>query len=309
MPRHLVHRAAIAEVFVTDSRVIGEHAYQVAAQLPRGHAIGEDAYRYDFLLLVETVRQAGVLIAHSYLDVSVQTPFVFRALKLQIRDLGRLVIGSSPGKAVIHTTVEPVHTPAGRLRGLAFKGGVEIDGWPALDGEGHLLFVTASSYAALRRRGREQKLSTQLPVSLSFTPALPATVGRENARNVVITEPTLSGERRLQSTLIVDRGHPYLFDHPLDHVPGNLSVEACRQAAVAAVSRVYGLAAKSLTVIGAAIEFGEFAEIDLITRVTATVGELGHHEPTGSACIPVTVELTQAGAAVASAQMQVAACG
>jgi hypothetical protein len=307
VPRQLVHRAAIAEVFVTDSVATGANGYQVAAQLPRGHSIGEHPELYDFLILVETVRQAGVLVAHSHLDVSMETRFIFRGLRLRVADLQQIRIGASPGKAIIHTTADPERTASGRLRGLAFRGGVEIDGQPAVEGEGRLLFVTKSSYEALRRRGRVQKLARQRVASLSFRPARPELVGRRNARNVVITEPSAMGGGQIRASLVVDRSHPYLFDHPLDHVPGNLSMEACRQAAIAAISREYGLAADSLVVVGADIEFGEFAEVDLITRVTAEVGELDHHERTGSPFAPVTVELSQAGATVATAQMQVAA--
>ncbi|WP_246890403.1 AfsA-related hotdog domain-containing protein [Streptomyces scabiei] len=67
VPRTLVHRASIAEVFVTDSAQTGEDTYAVAAQLPRGHLIGEHSPAYDFTLLVEVVRQAGVLVAHRHM--------------------------------------------------------------------------------------------------------------------------------------------------------------------------------------------------------------------------------------------------
>ncbi|MFI5846102.1 ScbA/BarX family gamma-butyrolactone biosynthesis protein [Catenuloplanes sp. NPDC051500] len=305
--RHLVHRASIAEVFVTDSVALDDENYLVAAQLPRGHAIGENGTLYDFQILVEAVRQAGVLIAHEHLGIDLETPFIFRGLDLEVLDLARLQIGASPGVAVIRTSVQVERTGAGRLRGLSFRGGVDLDGEPAVEGSGRLLFVTKGSYQALRKRGRESKLALNRPTMLPLNPAAPASVGRHNPRNVVITEPVPLGDRRIGASLVIDRRHPYLFDHPLDHVPGNLSLEACRQAALAAVGREYGLAVQSLTITGFAVEFGEFAETDLLTRLTAQVGELSYDDRRGVVAAPVVVELTQAGTALATAKVQVAA--
>jgi hypothetical protein len=306
VPRYLVHRASIAEVFVTDSAEIGDNAYQVAALLPRGHYVGENAGLYDYLILVEVVRQAGVLVAHTRLDVPLQTAFIFRELCLQINDLRPLYVGASPGEVVITMTVSPQRTGAGRLRGLSFEGGVAVDGRLALHGSGKLLFVSRDSFKGLRRRGRENKLARQRPAALRFTPARPEAVGRRDVRNVVVTEAVALGGQRYAMSLVIDVNHPYMFDHPLDHVPGNLSLEAARQAAIASVARQYGLAAESLTVLGAEVEFGEFAEIDLITRVTAEVGDLGSHQETGMVITPVSVTLTQADVAVATAKVQVA---
>lgn len=305
VPRYLVHRASSAEVFVTDSAATGEHAYQVAAQLPRGHYMGENTGLYDFLILVEVVRQAGVLVAHRYLDVSLDTSFVFRALRVTVGDLRNMFVGSSPGKAVVVMTVAPERADDGRVSGLAFGGGMEIDGRPTLDGNGKVLFVTRSSYRALRSRGRESRIARERPAVLSFVPARPDAVGRRHAGNIVITEPAVLGERQVGASLVVDVNHPCPFEHPLDHVPGNLSLEACRQIAIAAVGREYGLVPAGLTVVGMSVEFEEFAELDLITRVSAEVGDLTVDERIDAAAAPVEVTLTQAGALIAAAKVRV----
>ena len=74
VPRAMVHRASIAEVFVTDSVAaatngIGrsEASFEVAAQLPRGHVIGERSAAYDFLLIVEVMRGEGLAFGSSAL--------------------------------------------------------------------------------------------------------------------------------------------------------------------------------------------------------------------------------------------------
>jgi hypothetical protein len=68
---------------------------------------------------------------------------------------------------------------------------------------------------------------TALPVP----PGVPAAdVGRALAADVVLAEPApgRTDRRRLR----VDTAHPVFFDHPLDHVPGMLLLEAARQAAL-----------------------------------------------------------------------------
>ncbi len=68
-------------------------------------------------------------------------------------------------------------------------------------------------------------------------------VGRHDPRDVVLGTP---GEERPSGAdglnadwaygswqLRIDRGHPVLFDHPVDHVPGMALLEAARQAAQA----------------------------------------------------------------------------
>jgi hypothetical protein len=304
--RHLVHRASVAEVFVTDSAAVGADTFDVAAQLPRGHSIGEHAPLYDFMLLLEVVRQAGVLVSHRHLEVAPGTQFIFRSLRLHLDDLAAVRIGSSPAKAVVRVSVEPERSRSGRMKGLRFLGGVQIDGQSALQGEGTLLFLTDADYQALRAGMREAKLSTSRPVTARLAAAAPAAVGRRDPRNVVITPPLPQGDGRFGASLVVDVSHPHLFDHPLDHVPGNLELEACRQISLAAVAQRYGLAADGLTVVGVTADFTDFAELDLITRVTGDVGDLYYDDRLGTSVAPVTVELTQAGGVVATGKIEVA---
>lgn len=62
---------------------------------------------------------------------------------------------------------------------------------------------------------------------------------RSNASNIVLSDPrAVSGT--LLATLHVDEGHPYFFDHPLDHVPGILLLEGVLQLADLAME-YYGI--------------------------------------------------------------------
>jgi hypothetical protein len=54
----------------------------------------------------------------------------------------------------------------------------------------------------------------------------------------------------------VDTRHPVLFDHPVDHVPGMLLMEAARQATAATLER------SSFVPLGMASEFKRYVELD-----------------------------------------------
>jgi hypothetical protein len=67
VPRELVHRRAISEVFMTDIHRISEGRYLAAAQWPRLHPFfhaGGGAY--DTALIAESLRQATILLAHAW---------------------------------------------------------------------------------------------------------------------------------------------------------------------------------------------------------------------------------------------------
>ncbi|GGZ54305.1 adhesin [Streptomyces bluensis] len=290
VPRALVHRASIAEVFVTDSAETGEDTFAVAAQLPRGHLIGENSPLYDFSLMVEVVRQAGVLVAHRHLGVHLDSAFIFRDLTLRTTAFEPLRIGSRPANARITVGVRTRRNKAGRLQGFSFLGDIEVDGRSAMKGEGGLLILSKAAYQAMRSR----RLSPGHPGFLlpRFTAAEPSHVGRRDARNVFVTEP-VADAGRFGCQLVVDTSHPHVFDHPLDHVPGHLQMEAARQLAVAAVARLHALDPYSLSVASIATDFTDYAELDRITRLRATVDGFRWDEDLGTFTTPVVVEAVQ----------------
>src|SRR3954451_14125900 len=142
VPRQLVHRSAVSEVFVTDSAEVGPGRVDVAAQLPRGHVVGEHRSQYDPLLVIEAVRQAGVFVAHRHLSVEVGTPFVFKAITFAVTDRAGTRLGSNPARALFALDIQPQRNGAGRLQALSFSGEGSIDGLRCLAGAGKLVFLT-----------------------------------------------------------------------------------------------------------------------------------------------------------------------
>jgi hypothetical protein len=278
--REYVHRRAVAEVFVTDTSGTSESGtdgtYRVAAQLPRGHLMQEGP-ALDFSLLVETVRQAAVCVSHRHLGIPLGLAFLFRDLDVDVDDPGALRVGDRPAHLEVGTTLEAQRTIGGRVTGVRFSGRVSVDGRLALTGQGSLMVMTPAEWKSLRELGRRHTVSAagQLaPPAQPPSPARARAVGRRDPRNVVVSRPVLAGERRAESWLHVDTRHPYLFDHPLDHAPGNLLLEAARQSAAAAVSLSHGLQPSDLVVLACTGSFDAFVELDLPTQVVTEVAEL-----------------------------------
>ena len=67
----------------------------------------------------------------------------------------------------------------------------------------------------------------------------------------------------------VDGRHPVHFDHPQDHVPGMMLIDAARQAALLSVpnAQVRGLTA----------EFTHFVEIDDVCVIVVSTSSAGPH--------------------------------
>ncbi|MFR9727393.1 AfsA-related hotdog domain-containing protein [Streptomyces sp. MS19] len=315
VPRALVHRASVAEVFITDSLASAantpdgaEAVFDVAAQLPRGHVIGENPAAYDFLLIVEVLRQTGVLVAHQHLGVAIDSAFIFKSLSYRVRSLEALRIGSRPANVVVSLTVRPERNRAGRVLGFEFDGVFTVDDTVALEASGALMFVSRRAFDLLRTKGRERVRAADPGSTLvsRLAPAAPETIGRRDPRNVVVTEPAVDTAGNALARVVVDTAHPHLFDHQLDHVPGNLQLEAARQVAVASVARLHGLAPENLVVTGLEAVFTEFAELDLGTSVLARVDGVRHATDLGLLAVPVAVRTEQSGSLCSDVTVEVA---
>lgn len=67
--------------------------------------------------------------------------------------------------------------------------------------------------------------------------------------------------------MLVDDTHPVMFDHPLDHLPGMLLLEAGRQAGFTATEAIAGLPADTL--LSCYLQFARFCEFGQETIVHA----------------------------------------
>ncbi|MEW5354259.1 MULTISPECIES: ScbA/BarX family gamma-butyrolactone biosynthesis protein [unclassified Streptomyces] len=233
VPRQLVHRASVAEVFLTDGTRIAADRFLVGAQWPRRHVLyrPDRSGRHDFMLLAETVRQAGIFLIHRFHDVPLGHHFVFRSLDLRIDDLDSLRVGATPLGAVLDITVTASGDTARRLD-ARLDVTVEVDGRPCAYGSVSVVVLDARGYDIVRRRGRD--LTAAPPADTAAPSTAPAVAGRQDA-DVLLR--SVDGAGPDTWLLHVDPRHPGYFEHPSDHVPGMVLLEAFRQAGHLAAAR------------------------------------------------------------------------
>ncbi|MDQ3676790.1 MAG: hypothetical protein M3401_08320, partial [Actinomycetota bacterium] len=131
-------------------------------------------------------------------------------------------------------------------------------------------------------------------------------VGRRDARNVVVGELERAPDGEGGSCVIVaDTGHPSFFDHPQDHLPGTLLLEAYRQVALLAVADACAWAPESLLVVACDATFSRYAELDLEARCSASVGEPVLPRR-GEPWVSVSLTVSQRGATLSEAVVRVA---
>ncbi|WP_394997788.1 AfsA-related hotdog domain-containing protein [uncultured Helicobacter sp.] len=82
-------------------------------------------------------------------------------------------------------------------------------------------------------------------------------LGRNATTNVVITQ-FLQESQYFQTTIIPNQAHPAFFDHPLDHIPASLLIEALRQSSLLAIRDLYHLTPTDVYVSGIKIDFKAF---------------------------------------------------
>ncbi|MEU9860560.1 ScbA/BarX family gamma-butyrolactone biosynthesis protein [Streptomyces sp. NPDC047971] len=224
-PREYVHRAALAEVFLTADWTRTDEAHvTLSAQWPRGHSFFRPVggTHYDPMLAAETIRQVGALLAHACFDVPLGHQFLMWELNYRVMP-ALLPVGGSPADLRLDVTCTDIRRRAGRLAGLSYEVVISERGRTLATGNARYTCTSPEVY----RRLRADRLAETATVHRPPTPPVePRSVGRSDEFDVVLT-PT---ERADRWRLRVDTRHPVLFDHPGDHIPGMVLMEAARQA-------------------------------------------------------------------------------
>ncbi|GAA1957453.1 ScbA/BarX family gamma-butyrolactone biosynthesis protein [Amycolatopsis minnesotensis] len=268
VPRTWVHRAAVAEVLLTSAVEAGEDVFTIAGQLPRYHAFygesREPRSEYDPVLLLEASRQACILIAHRFCSVSTGERFVMRDLELTVTDRRGLALRPAPSDFVLRCRILRRFRGRTGLSGLRVACTAKVDGVETTVAQFTFSWVSAEKWASMRAANRSELGLPAVPSLCAQPPRLAAhRVDRREPFNVVISPLKVDGGGAVATEVVVDTAHPVLFDHPLDHLPGMLQLEAFRQLAIAAVG------ANRIT--GFAMRFLGFGEFDLANECEAAV--------------------------------------
>ncbi len=173
----------------------------------------------DLLLVAETLRQSVILIAHAAHCVPLDSAFVMKRLAVRLSRGHRWEPGGDVDVAVV-VRCRDVSKRAGVLRSMLTEVSFLRGDRTVATGQGDLVVLPALTYDRVRKGALARHHTSGLP-------RVDASTAGCGASSDVILARVADGDWRLA----LDTGHPYLFDHPADHVPGMAIIEAARQAA------------------------------------------------------------------------------
>lgn len=235
VPREFVHKRAHTEVLLTGWRRCGEREFEVGAQWPRDHGFwrtDSDGLQ-DPMLLVETTRQVLPLIAHAAYGVPAGHQLIWDHHHCTF-SVPLLAVAARPAEVVLHLSASEAPDRSARLRRISLTMTVRAAGRTL--GSAATVYSAHSPqvYGRLRGSGTPAPPDAMAAALAPPPPLAPSLVGRESEREVVLAaDGDGSGRRQLR----VLTTSPWLFDHPVDHAPGMLLMEAARQSVHLAVPR------------------------------------------------------------------------
>ncbi|MFJ8754956.1 ScbA/BarX family gamma-butyrolactone biosynthesis protein [Streptomyces sp. NPDC102441] len=295
-PQELVHKTSMDEVLLTDAVQVGADRVFLSVRRPAGHELyhPDPAGESDPTLFVEALRQAAIYVSHRFYAVPLDHPFIFVGLDLDVP------VPGATGTADAPLTLEVVITQT--VQRTSLRAGMRMEA--RLTAHDQLCAVGQVSWRAVHPsvyvRLREPNLDLHESWTQPGEPGRllrPGQVGRERVADVLLAEdpggvPAGSAVGTWQ--LHVDRSHPVHFDHPSDHVPGMLLLEAFRQAARAMAGPGPWALAEAHTTFAAYCELT--APVTIVARRPAVSTAADGRES--------EVEAVQFGRTVASARMR-----
>lgn len=281
--RALVHRDSIAEVLLTDLIRLDELELLVAAQWPRSHRVyrPDPSGRHDPMLILESIRQTGLAVSHFAFGVGFDQQSLMRDVGFTLDQRFEPRALRSATNLAITVTCRDLIMRGGRLRGMTIELSFAADGLPFATGCGTVRWMPAQNYAALRARSGAILDWDELRWASVLPPRSASPV--RAADDALLSREPGPGDRR---RLVVPLDHPVYFDHPLDHAPGMLIIDAAWQA----LAEQRGDGSR---LVGCTLECSTFTELgvdtDIVLRTISgdttefVVQQSGHH--TASGCL------------------------
>lgn len=226
VPPRYVHKRDSQEVFLTAWEELRANTFLVSARWPTGHRFYTgQGNLHDPLLFAETVRQCFPLLAHAGYAMPFGHHLIWQYLTYEVVPPA-MGVSDEPAELDLYVTCSDIRHRRGQIAALtlhviALRDGVHL-------GTAQARFSCHAPPIYRRLRGGYADLDTAVAAAgQPSDPVAPGLVARTSADDVVLS-PTGHHDRWLLRT---DTSHPILFDHPVDHAPGMLLLEAARQAA------------------------------------------------------------------------------
>lgn len=283
--RTLVHRNSVSEVLLTDIVPVTGTDFLVGAQWPRSHRVyrPDSDGRHDPMLLLETVRQVGLALSHSAFGVGPEQRSMMRDLEFRLDPrVEPRALGAATDVSV-GVRCEDVTMRGAALKGMTVVLFLSAAGQPFATGTGTIRWLPSDSYARFRARsGLRDDWRDRFPEAPGPDRTHSASIAgqptdfRTEADSLIAAQfPVLSavevvapGSRKAVRQLLVPVDHPVYFDHPLDHVPGMVLIDAAWQAVLAMRP---GFRARLL---GCSMDCPAFTELDAAANLEVELSAL-----------------------------------
>ncbi|KZF06151.1 hypothetical protein A2J03_25300 [Rhodococcus sp. EPR-157] len=268
VPRHLVHRHAVAEVFVTDYRFEPEAAYEVGIQLPPAHRIFDTSSgHHDPLSVAEAFRQAVVLLCHTRYHIPSHHSLLMETFSLNM--LGSHGIPTTSAPLAFDLTVNKLSYRDDAVSGVDVSGTLSDGSKDIARCNAVARGVSPDGYRRIRR-GRENQYPSRRTTPPGSVTVRPGRVGRLSEPDVLIS----ANDARRVMFCDPDPQNSALLDHPVDHIPGMVVFEAARQA----VRYRSGNPAAQIHTLSAV--FPQFTEWETPCEISTSVLAASAQEPT-----------------------------
>ncbi|MGW0789769.1 ScbA/BarX family gamma-butyrolactone biosynthesis protein [Streptomyces sp. NPDC002911] len=229
---------------------------------------------YDPRVLTQTVRQSGLVIAHAAYGAPLSDHTLLHYFDFTVAP-GFEVAPEGPCDLAVEVTVKEAKERARKVSALDMEFRILLGGSMAARANSEFGWISPRVY----RRLRGEHFAVDWNAWPLPDPVDARTVGRAAPSDVVLA----AGHRPRHWQLRNDVDNTVLYDHPVDHVPGLVLMEAADQAARAAL---HPARFEATTVTSA---FERYAEFDRPCWIEAAI------LPAGSGETSVLVTATQDG--------------
>lgn len=251
VPSAYVHLSRSDAVLITGWKCLEKGEFSLTARWPAP----PEGMPYDRRVLIQTIRQSGLAILHAEVGVPLTHQILLNSFDFTVAP-GLRIPAESCALTVKISLADP-KKPGRAASSLGMK--VRISRGDDMVAEAAVTFGWISPAVYRRLRGDHLALAwNSWPL---LDPVDPATVGCTTASDVVLAP----GDRQYQWQLRADVDNVMYFDHPVDHVPGLVLMEAAYQAAHAILQPAH----LEATVITSAFE--RYTEFDRPCRIEARV--------------------------------------
>ncbi|WP_399096537.1 ScbA/BarX family gamma-butyrolactone biosynthesis protein [Streptomyces sp. BBFR2] len=221
--KEFLHLSFDDSVFLTGCERRGEWDFALTARWPGFTGAGESGeVRHESLVVAQTIRQAGLLIAHREFGAPLDHAMLLRSFDFCLDP------AFQPPEGV---PVDLALTASGTARGrrgrclTALRLEMELttpEGTRIGTGATDFKWIAPDVYSRLRgAHGRAVEDQPPLPA-----PVPPERVGRSRPAEVALSPTERPGRWQLRC----DFSNRLLYDHPVDHAPGLVLIEAAHQA-------------------------------------------------------------------------------